>query len=179
MLPDGVIKPQWVNTFDVWILPDMSSEVRGLSYISLNELMNEILWKLILFWLWFYWPRQVTNLYMLCQLNCHSMCKIVTWSNYYFSHKHNMNPYEIWDHELIKYLWNGAWLHDEYTAGYGSHWHRCCVCWDRGNEWYDATREVRLLSELSNFLVNLVAWQASSPLNSTCPPLNGSCPHCM
>ena len=70
----------------------------GLGWISQTgyELINEILWKLILLWFWVWWFNQVRILHMPWQLSCHGMCKILTWSDCYFSP--NSNPYvdEIW-----------------------------------------------------------------------------------
>ena len=41
------------------------------------------------------------------QLSCRGMCKIVTWSDQYFSGKSNMYFYKDLDYELINPLWAG------------------------------------------------------------------------
>ena len=49
----------------------------------------------ILPWFWFLWYNQITILHMSWQLNCHDMCKIVTWSNHDFTNKIEIYFYKI------------------------------------------------------------------------------------
>ena len=54
----------------------------------------------------FVWSRLVTILNLSWQLCCRDMCKIVTWSDHYFSSKSIIHSCKFWINELIKCLWH-------------------------------------------------------------------------
>ena len=70
----------------------------GLAHVSqtLYKLIIKILWKHILLSRSFWQSNQVIILHMSRQFSCRDMCKIMTWSDVYFSHKRNLNFHEIW-----------------------------------------------------------------------------------
>ena len=57
------------------------------------------------------------------QLSCRDMCKIVTWTNNYFSRKCNLDFYKIWimsplvkqvseaDPNVLSFIWDGFYIH--------------------------------------------------------------------
>ena len=55
-----------------------------------------IILQIIFVMIWWWWSNQVTIMHMPRQLSCRGMCKIVTWSDDYFSNKSSIYCSKIW-----------------------------------------------------------------------------------
>ena len=95
--PGGHLLPGFCNLWSLIAQPSRETHHTGnWTLVSIPQTVYDVLIKYSFSHFLFWWCNQVMILNMSWQLSCCDLCKIVTWSNEYFSCEHNGYFHKIW-----------------------------------------------------------------------------------